>query len=237
MEHQLWKAIVAVLGTLAKPPTPTRFDFSDADIVQVYYWSVLCDRPTRWACRKKNWPIHLRKRPLPSRALAQGAACSCRRVFAAARWSGLRRACLRTRFRLQHRLPTGPVTRVGDDPVGAHRGRAVYGKARPRDPVRSRPSYTACRYGHQGVVRAVLVRFPCGRRPRRSVAAACRGPARPGCRSPTPSARCGVGGGSRAFCRRPLARPLPQTPGRLAGDAPGHTRSHGLASPKLHKAS
>jgi len=68
MEHQLWKAIVAVLATLAKPPTPTRFDFSDADIVQIYYWSVICDRPTSWACRKKNWPIHLRKRPLPSPA-------------------------------------------------------------------------------------------------------------------------------------------------------------------------
>ena len=35
MEHQLWKAIVAVLLTLDKPRTPTRFDFSDEDIANV----------------------------------------------------------------------------------------------------------------------------------------------------------------------------------------------------------
>jgi Transposase DDE domain len=66
MEHQLWKAIVGVLLTLDNPRAPTRFDFSDEDIVKVYYWSVICDRPTSWACRKDHWPVHLRKRPLPS---------------------------------------------------------------------------------------------------------------------------------------------------------------------------
>jgi hypothetical protein len=68
MEHQLFQAIVAVLDALDKPRTPTRFDFSDADSVKVFYWSVICDRPTCWACSKKHWPIHLRKRPLPSPA-------------------------------------------------------------------------------------------------------------------------------------------------------------------------
>jgi hypothetical protein len=68
MEHQLWKAIVAVLLTLNNPRTPTRFDFSDEDVVKVYYWSVICDRPTSWACRKEHWPLHLRQRPLPSAA-------------------------------------------------------------------------------------------------------------------------------------------------------------------------
>jgi hypothetical protein len=68
MEHQLWKAIVAVLLTLEQSPPSTAFDFSDADIVRVYYWSVICDRPTSWACRKEHWPPHLRKRPLPSPA-------------------------------------------------------------------------------------------------------------------------------------------------------------------------
>src|SRR6266550_2237656 len=68
MEHQLWKAIVGVLLTLDSPPTPTKYDFSDQDIVKVYYWSVICDRPTSWACCKHNWPVHLRKRPLPSDA-------------------------------------------------------------------------------------------------------------------------------------------------------------------------
>jgi hypothetical protein len=68
MEHQLWKAIVASFGILDTPRKRTRFDFSDEDIVKVYYWSVICDRPTSWACRKANWPLHLRKRPLPSAA-------------------------------------------------------------------------------------------------------------------------------------------------------------------------
>jgi hypothetical protein len=65
MEHQLYQSIVAVLDTLDKPRAPLRFDFTDEDIVKVFYWSVICDRPTSWACRKKSWPIHLRKRPLP----------------------------------------------------------------------------------------------------------------------------------------------------------------------------
>jgi Transposase DDE domain len=68
MEHQLWKAIVAVLLTLSNAPTPTRFEFSDHDIVKVFYWSVIWDRPLCWACRPGNWPIHLRRRPLPSAA-------------------------------------------------------------------------------------------------------------------------------------------------------------------------
>jgi hypothetical protein len=68
MEHQLGKAIVAVLLTLDKSRTPTSFDFPDERIVAVYSWAVICDRPTSWACRKEHWPPHLRKRPLPSPA-------------------------------------------------------------------------------------------------------------------------------------------------------------------------
>src|SRR5262245_8470410 len=66
MEHQLLKEIVALLATLDKPRASPRCDFRDEDIVRVYYWSVICDRPTSWACRKEHWPLHLRQRPLPS---------------------------------------------------------------------------------------------------------------------------------------------------------------------------
>lgn len=66
MEHQLWKSIVAILLSLNKNRTSTRWDFSDVDIVKVYYWAVILDRPTAWACRRINWPLHLRKRDLPS---------------------------------------------------------------------------------------------------------------------------------------------------------------------------
>ena len=100
-----------------------------------------------------------------ARALAHGDPCSFRRVFSAARWSGLRLACLLTRFLLRHLLPGGTVTLVGDDTVLEHRGRHVYGKARHRDPVRSSHSYTTFRYGHKWVVLAVLVRLPGTTRP------------------------------------------------------------------------
>jgi hypothetical protein len=66
MEHQLWKAIVAVLEALDKTRKTTAFDFSDEDIVKVYYWAVIHDRPVSWACCRRNWPIHLRKRKPPS---------------------------------------------------------------------------------------------------------------------------------------------------------------------------
>lgn len=66
MEHQLWKAIVAVMASLDKVLKTTAFDFSDEDIVKIYYWSVIHDRPISWACRRVNWPIHLRQRKPPS---------------------------------------------------------------------------------------------------------------------------------------------------------------------------
>jgi hypothetical protein len=68
MEQQLFKAIVVVVCSLDNSATLPRFGFGDRDIVLVYYWSVICDRPTSWACQRRNWPPHLRKRPLPSPA-------------------------------------------------------------------------------------------------------------------------------------------------------------------------
>ncbi len=67
MEHQLWKAIVAQIAALDKTPRPTRTTFSDTQIVQVYYWAVIHDRPRARACDRRNWPPHLRARlPDPS---------------------------------------------------------------------------------------------------------------------------------------------------------------------------
>jgi hypothetical protein len=92
--------------------------------------------------------------------LAHGRRTSYRRVLSAASWSGLRLACLPTRFALRHGLPDGLVRLVGDGTVDGHKGKSVNSKARHRDPVRSTKSYTAWRYGHKWVVLAVLVRFP-----------------------------------------------------------------------------
>jgi hypothetical protein len=65
MEHQLWSAIVPHLLALDQTPRPTRHTFLDRDIVAVYLWAVLHDRPQAWACDARNWPIHRRRR-LPS---------------------------------------------------------------------------------------------------------------------------------------------------------------------------
>lgn len=64
MEHQLWSEVQARIARLA-PPKSVHCDYSDADIARTYYWAVLHDRPTCWACDRKNWPLHDRRRPLP----------------------------------------------------------------------------------------------------------------------------------------------------------------------------
>ena len=66
MEHQLWLAIVLVIASLDKAPKPTNRDFSDADIVKTYYWSVIHDRPVAWACQRRHWPLPSRRKALPS---------------------------------------------------------------------------------------------------------------------------------------------------------------------------
>src|SRR3954471_12586170 len=60
-------------------------------------------------------------------SLAQGDPASYHRVLSQAQWSGLRLACLLTRFLLRHCWPQGTVRLVGDDTVCEHPGRTVYG--------------------------------------------------------------------------------------------------------------
>jgi hypothetical protein len=66
MERQLWKAIVAILTGLDKSWVRREGGFSDRRIVEVYYWSVLHDRPVCWAVQRCNWPIELHRWKLPS---------------------------------------------------------------------------------------------------------------------------------------------------------------------------
>jgi hypothetical protein len=66
VEHQLWTAILPHLIRLDQTPRPTRHTYSDSDILAVYLWAVLHDRTQAWACDARNWPIHRRRRPLPS---------------------------------------------------------------------------------------------------------------------------------------------------------------------------
>src|SRR5262249_946177 len=96
--------------------------------------------------------------------LVPGDPSSYRRVFSQRRWSSWRLAQLLAAWILEQLVPDGPVFLAGDDTVDEHRGKHVYGKGRHRDPVRSTHSYTAFRWGHKWVVRAVLVRVPGTRR-------------------------------------------------------------------------
>lgn len=66
MEHQLFSEIVRVLGELDKSRFNPHQTITDADIVKTWFWAVIHDRPVSWACRRGNWPIHLRKQRLPS---------------------------------------------------------------------------------------------------------------------------------------------------------------------------
>jgi hypothetical protein len=99
------------------------------------------------------------------RHLAPGHLTDYQRVLSRAPWSGVALGCALARFLLQHVLPDGVVTLIGDDTVDGHKGKHVHGKARHRDPVRSTHSYTTWRYGHRWVVLAVLVKFPFATRP------------------------------------------------------------------------
>ena len=92
--------------------------------------------------------------------LACGHITTDQRVFSSASWSARRLACGLCRAVVARLPPDRPLFLAGDDTVDGPPGRRVSGQARHRDPVRSRHSDTAWRYGHKGVVLAVLVRFP-----------------------------------------------------------------------------
>jgi hypothetical protein len=66
MEGQLWRMIVSVLRELIKRRKRARERFSDEEIVLTFYWSVIHDRPVSWSCRRENWPIWRRRKPVPS---------------------------------------------------------------------------------------------------------------------------------------------------------------------------
>src|SRR5262249_8725965 len=93
-------------------------------------------------------------------ALAPGHCTSFHRLLSRCRWHGRRLARALATALLHRLLPDGPIPLVGDDTVCEHPGKQVYGKGCHRDPVRSTPSFTTYRWGHKGVVLALLVRCP-----------------------------------------------------------------------------
>ena len=66
MEGELWKVLYRMIRQLDTGLKPRRGKFTDAQILLTYLWSVLHDRPRKWACDRKNWPKSLLRWSLPS---------------------------------------------------------------------------------------------------------------------------------------------------------------------------
>lgn len=67
MERELFVLLISILDTLPESRhRPAKARFTDRDIILVWLWAALHDRPIDWACKRQNWPWHDRKRPLPS---------------------------------------------------------------------------------------------------------------------------------------------------------------------------
>lgn len=59
MERELWKEIYALARSLDKKIWT--WGYPAADIVGVFLWAVIRDRPVLWACDERNWPDDLIK--------------------------------------------------------------------------------------------------------------------------------------------------------------------------------
>jgi len=66
MERELWVSLRDVARRLDN--SWGSWKYSTSDIVVVYFWSVLKDRPMNWGVDKANWPTDLCPKHLPSQA-------------------------------------------------------------------------------------------------------------------------------------------------------------------------
>lgn len=66
MERELWSLLYQITHQLGGRYGDWRY--STADILVVFFWAVVHDRPTDWASRSESWPADLLPRPLPSQS-------------------------------------------------------------------------------------------------------------------------------------------------------------------------
>jgi hypothetical protein len=67
MEDELFSQVYALLGEEGKKRRRRgRSQYSDVLILAVYFWAVIHDRPTSWACQRKHWPARWHWLSLPS---------------------------------------------------------------------------------------------------------------------------------------------------------------------------
>lgn len=65
MERKLWKQMYKVIHQLGKTHKTPGMTYKDFEIVMIYLWAVLHDRPTEWACHKMNWDRSYRPQNFP----------------------------------------------------------------------------------------------------------------------------------------------------------------------------
>ena len=65
MEREVWLQIVRLVDRVVKDTEGRRCTFTVQEIVLVFLWAALHDRPIYWACRGDHWPAELRPRRLP----------------------------------------------------------------------------------------------------------------------------------------------------------------------------
>jgi hypothetical protein len=66
MEGELWTRVYQFVRRLDSGQRQKRQQFSDRDVLMVYLWAVLHDRPVLWACQAENWPQTRHSWNLPS---------------------------------------------------------------------------------------------------------------------------------------------------------------------------
>jgi hypothetical protein len=64
MEHELWLQLYRIV--VLRDKFGWRGLYRTSEIVMVFLWAVVHDRPTAWACRAENWPVPPRHLPVQS---------------------------------------------------------------------------------------------------------------------------------------------------------------------------
>jgi len=66
MERELWRILYRATQELDSPWGEWRY--CTADVLAVYFWAMVHDRPTSWAAQPEQWPDDLRPAVLPSQS-------------------------------------------------------------------------------------------------------------------------------------------------------------------------
>lgn len=66
MERELWNSLYRFTTLL--DTSPPHWKYTDGDILIIYFWSVVHDRPVKWSSAAENWPDDLRPEVLPSQS-------------------------------------------------------------------------------------------------------------------------------------------------------------------------